>query len=133
MKETQSNATSHQGDQRDFEQRALRPDELVFNEDGLIPAIVQDSSDGTVLMMAYMDREALDRTLTQRKAWFFSRSRQTYWLKGESSKNVLKVCEIRYDCDADTLLLRVGVEGQGVACHTGRRSCFYRTLFSEEK
>lgn len=115
-----------------IEQRTLRPDELVFNDDGLIPVIVQDSSDGVVLMMAYMDKEALDRTLAQRKAWFYSRSRQAYWLKGETSGNVLRVHAIFYDCDADTLLLQVEVEGQGVTCHTGRRSCFYRTLISEE-
>lgn len=114
------------------EQRALRPDELRFDGDGLIPTIVQDERDGTVLMMAYMDKEALTRTLAQKRAWFYSRSRHTYWLKGETSGNVLNVENVAYDCDGDTLLLSVTVAGDGVACHTGARSCFYRSFDFEE-
>ena len=110
------------------EQRTLAPGELTYNSDGLIPAIVQDENDGTILMMAYMNEEALRRTLAQKKAWFYSRSRQTFWMKGETSGNVLNVSCVAYDCDGDTLLIKVTIEGDGVACHTGSRSCFYRTL-----
>lgn len=101
-------------------------DELKFSKDGLIPAIVQDHKNGDVLMLAYMNRESLRKTLESGETWFWSRSRQELWHKGETSGNVQKVKEIRYDCDADALL--VLVEQIGVACHTGERSCFYRTL-----
>ncbi|HAW60608.1 MAG TPA: phosphoribosyl-AMP cyclohydrolase, partial [Actinobacteria bacterium] len=100
--------------------------ELKFNEDGLIPAIVQDFKTGEVLMLAYMNQESLRRTLESGETWFWSRSRQELWHKGITSGNVQKVKEIRYDCDEDTLL--VLVEQIGVACHTGKRSCFYRML-----
>lgn len=100
--------------------------ELKFNEDGLIPTIVQDFKTGEVLMLAYMNEESLKRTLESGETWFWSRSRRELWHKGESSGNIQRVKEIRYDCDEDTLL--VLVEQIGVACHTGNRTCFYRTL-----
>lgn len=102
-------------------------EELKYDEKGLIPAIVQDAGNGEVLMLAYMNEESLKRTLNDGETWFWSRSRQEYWHKGETSGNVQKVKEIRYDCDKDTLLIKVEQVG-GVACHTGERSCFYRQL-----
>jgi phosphoribosyl-AMP cyclohydrolase / phosphoribosyl-ATP pyrophosphohydrolase len=102
------------------------PAELVFDAQGLAPAIVQDAEDGDVLMLAYVDREAVRRTLATGTTWFWSRSRGEYWNKGATSGNKQKVVEVRYDCDADALLILV--EPAGPACHTGRRSCFYRTL-----
>ncbi|MDR1615819.1 MAG: bifunctional phosphoribosyl-AMP cyclohydrolase/phosphoribosyl-ATP diphosphatase HisIE [Syntrophomonadaceae bacterium] len=104
--------------------------ELKYDEKGLIPAIVQDHTNGQVLMMAYMDEESLKRTLESGKTWFYSRGRQEYWLKGETSGNVQTVKDIRYDCDADTLL--VLVEQKGAACHTGHYSCFYRDQAGRE-
>ncbi|MCL2882230.1 MAG: phosphoribosyl-AMP cyclohydrolase [Coriobacteriia bacterium] len=101
---------------------------LKFNADGLIPAIVQDISDGAVLMLAWMNREALQRTLASGQTWFWSRSRARLWHKGEESGNVQEVREVRYDCDGDTLLIKVEQGGDCVACHTGHRSCFYRRL-----
>jgi phosphoribosyl-AMP cyclohydrolase len=98
-----------------------------FGADGLVPAIVQDASDGTVLMLGYMDAEALRRTLASGRSWFWSRSRGEYWCKGETSGNRQHVREVRYDCDGDTVLLVVDQEGGG-ACHTGERSCFFRTI-----
>jgi len=100
--------------------------ELKFDERGLIPAVVQQHDTGEVLMVAWMDAEALRRTVETGTTWFWSRSRQEHWNKGATSGNVQRVKEIRYDCDADTLL--VLVEQVGVACHTGARSCFFRTL-----
>lgn len=94
---------------------------------GLIPAVVQDGETGEVLMLAYMNEEAYRRTLETRRAWFFSRSRNAYWMKGESSGNVQEVEEVRVDCDADAILLRVRQVG-GAACHTGHRSCFHRKV-----
>ena len=101
---------------------------LKWNEQGLIPAIVQDSQSLEVLMLAWMNAESLQRTLDTGATWFWSRSRQELWHKGETSGNTQKVIEIRYDCDNDTLL--VLVEPAGPACHTGARSCFYRSLDS---
>ena len=98
---------------------------LKFDEKGLIPAVLQDWRDGTVLMVAYMNREAVRRTLKLKKSVFWSRSRKSFWLKGESSGNVQKVKELRIDCDGDCLLVKVEQIG-GAACHTGHRSCFYR-------
>ena len=98
-----------------------------FDADGLVPAIVQDAEDGTVLMLGYMNREALERTLTTGRTWFWSRSRQEYWCKGETSGDRQWVREVRYDCDADALLVVAEQEGRG-ACHTGNRSCFYRSF-----
>jgi phosphoribosyl-AMP cyclohydrolase len=97
--------------------------------DGLIPTIVQDATDGTVLTVAYMDAEALRRTLTSGRTWFFSRSRQEYWQKGETSGDRQYVREVRIDCDGDALVVLVDQHGKG-ACHTGERTCFYRTIGS---
>jgi phosphoribosyl-AMP cyclohydrolase len=106
--------------------------ELAFEKcDGLIPAIVQDHASGEVLMMAYMNREAWKATLSTGKATFWSRSRNQLWIKGESSGHTQLVQEIRVDCDADTILLRVIQQG-GAACHTGHPSCFYRQATGNE-
>src|SRR4030088_119963 len=101
--------------------------QLKFDAQGLIPAVVQDAKDGTVLMVAYMNREAVRRTLRLKKCVFWSRSRQSFWLKGESSGNVQKVKELRIDCDGDCLVVKVEQIG-GAACHTGPRSCFDRKV-----
>ncbi len=106
----------------------LSPDRLKYDAAGLIPAVIQDSSSGAVLMVGYMNREALQRTIESGRAWFWSRSRQKYWLKGESSGNFLTVCSIHVDCDADALLVKAVPEGEGVVCHTGRYSCFFNLL-----
>ena len=102
------------------------PLELKYDANGLIPAIVQDDSDNTVLMLAYMDAEALRRTVRTGLVTFWSRSRGEYWTKGETSGNVLRLKSIRKDCDLDALLVRA--EPAGPSCHTGNRSCFYRDL-----
>ncbi|ACL68986.1 bifunctional phosphoribosyl-AMP cyclohydrolase/phosphoribosyl-ATP diphosphatase HisIE [Halothermothrix orenii] len=103
---------------------------LNFDDRGLIPAVLQDVESRKVLMVAYMNREALVRTLETGKAWFYSRSRQKLWLKGETSGNYQLVKEIRIDCDSDTLLVLVKPEGP--ACHTGHESCFYRNILTEK-
>ena len=100
--------------------------ELKFDERGLIPAVVQDKDTGEVLMVAWMNAEALQLTLDTGQAHFWSRSRGALWHKGASSGNFLHVQEVRVDCDADTLLLKAMPDGP--ACHTGERSCFFRTL-----
>ena len=100
--------------------------ELSFDDLGLIPAIVQDADNGEVLMLAWMNRESLDATIEEGRTVFWSRSRQELWRKGETSGNVQHVEEIRLDCDADVLLVRV--HQLGAACHTGERSCFHREL-----
>jgi phosphoribosyl-AMP cyclohydrolase / phosphoribosyl-ATP pyrophosphohydrolase len=97
---------------------------LRFNEQGLIPAIVQDVATGRVLMLAYMNREALERTLATRLVHYWSRSRAQLWQKGETSGHIQHLRDLRYDCDADTLL--VIVEQEGAACHTGEPSCFFQ-------
>jgi len=103
-------------------------DRLDFDKSGgLVPAIVQDADTGEVLMLAYMNEEAFRRTLETGRAWYYSRSRDRYWMKGESSGHVQEVREVRVDCDADAVLLRVRQVG-GAACHTGHRSCFYRRV-----
>lgn len=102
-------------------------DEVKFDSDGLIPAISQDSQSGRILMVAWMNREALEQTVTSGAAVFWSRSRGKLWRKGESSGHTQRVREIRLDCDADVILLDVEQIG-GIACHTGRESCFYRKL-----
>jgi phosphoribosyl-AMP cyclohydrolase len=103
---------------------------LRFDENGLIPAIVQDASTGEVLMLAYMNAESLRRTLESGQAWFWSRSRQELWHKGATSGNFLNVKAILKDCDEDALVVKV--DPLGPACHTGERSCFYRTLDGED-
>jgi len=95
---------------------------LKRSADGLVPAVVQQFDSGEVLMLGWMDDEALHRTLTTGRATYWSRSRQTYWVKGDTSGNVQWVKEVRLDCDADTLLVKVDQEGP--ACHTGTRTCF---------
>jgi len=102
-------------------------DAIAWNDDGLVPAIAVDAEDGTLLMMAWMNREALSATLAEGYAVYWSRSRQRLWRKGEQSGHRQRIRELRLDCDGDTLLLRVDQQG-GIACHTGRRSCFYRRL-----
>jgi len=99
-----------------------------FDADGLLPAIVTDAASGEVLMFAWMSAEALALTLKTGIAHFWSRSRHRLWKKGEESGNLMRVSDLRTDCDQDVLWLKVSVEGQGVACHTGERSCFYRSL-----
>jgi len=99
---------------------------LKYNENGLIPAIVQDSDTGAVLMLAYMNRESLEKTLQTGETWFWSRSRRQFWHKGEQSGNVQKVEEIAYDCDRDTLLIKV--KQKGAACHEGYFSCFHNLI-----
>jgi phosphoribosyl-AMP cyclohydrolase len=101
-------------------------DGLKFDQHGLIPVVVQDGSSQEVLMVAWMNAQALALTRQTGEAHFWSRSRRSLWLKGETSGNVMRVIEMRIDCDQDTLLLRV--EPAGPACHTGERSCFFRRL-----
>lgn len=106
------------------------PDNLKFDEKGLIPAVVQDWRSNEVLMVAYMNAESVQRTVDTGLTWFWSRSRQKFWQKGETSGHVQRVKDILYDCDQDTLLVKV--EQTGPACHTGERSCFFRS-FSEKE
>ena len=101
-------------------------DDLKYNADGLIPAIVQDAANGRVLMMAWMNRASLEKTVQTGKTHFWSRSRQKFWMKGESSGHTQLVKDIAYDCDGDTLLIQV--EQVGAACHEGYRSCFFRSI-----
>jgi len=105
--------------------RAADMARISFNADGLVPAIVQEQGTGEVLMMAWMNEASLQKTLETGRTWFWSRSRQEYWCKGETSGDRQWVREARYDCDGDTLLFVVEQEGKG-ACHTGEHSCFYR-------
>ena len=100
--------------------------DVAFDGDGLVPCVVQDWRTGEVLMLAYMNREALERTLASGETHFWSRSRSELWHKGETSGNVQRLRSLRYDCDADALLALV--DPAGPACHTGERTCFYRTL-----
>ncbi len=104
----------------------MQPDELTFDERGLLPAIVQDAGTKQVLMLAWVDAEAVRRTLDSGTTWFWSRSRREYWNKGATSGHLQHVEEVRYDCDADALLMLVHADGP--ACHTGETSCFYREL-----
>ncbi|UCD57775.1 MAG: phosphoribosyl-AMP cyclohydrolase [Candidatus Hydrogenedentota bacterium] len=101
-------------------------DELKFDNNGLVPAIVQESRTGEVLMLAYVNREALERTIRSGRTHFYSRSRKKLWCKGEVSGNVQSVAEVRTDCDCDTVLIKV--RQKGAACHEGYKSCFYRKL-----
>jgi phosphoribosyl-AMP cyclohydrolase len=101
-------------------------EKLKFNGDGLIPAIIQEESTGRVLMMAWMNKEAVQKTVEQGKTVFWSRSRQKYWVKGETSGHVQVVKDLAFDCDGDTLLIQV--EQTGAACHEGYKSCFFRSI-----
>jgi phosphoribosyl-AMP cyclohydrolase / phosphoribosyl-ATP pyrophosphohydrolase len=103
-------------------------DTIIFDEKGLVPAVVQDVETKEVLMLAYMNRDALNQTVKTRKATYFSRSRQELWEKGETSGNTQKVVGLTYDCDADAILLQV--DQIGVACHTGEQSCFYNNVIT---
>lgn len=102
-------------------------DEVVFDADGLVPAIAQDGQSGRILMVAWMNREALQETVDTHRAVYWSRSRKRLWRKGEESGNTQQVSAVRLDCDGDVILLTVEQAG-GVACHTGRESCFFRKL-----
>jgi phosphoribosyl-AMP cyclohydrolase len=102
-------------------------DTITWNDDGLVPAIAQDTESGEILMMAWMNRESLLLTREHNRAVYWSRSRQKLWFKGEESGHVQALEEIRLDCDADVILLKVKQIG-GIACHTGRRRCFFRVL-----
>jgi len=104
----------------------FNPKNLKYDKKGLIPVVIQDYKTGEVLMLAYMNRESLRRTLKFGKTCFWSRSRRAYWIKGETSGNYQYVKQIAYDCDMDALLIKV--RQVGVACHTGNRSCFYRRV-----
>ena len=107
-----------------IEHANLDPSQLTYNDQGLIPCIVQDKLTGDVLMMAWMNEDSVSFTIQQKTTWFYSRSRACLWHKGESSGNTQKLVSLRYDCDADCLL--AGVIPAGPACHTGNKSCFYR-------
>jgi phosphoribosyl-AMP cyclohydrolase len=104
-------------------------DAVAFGADGLVPAIVQEAATGQVLMFAWLNREALERTLETGRTWFWSRSREEFWCKGETSGDRQYLREAYYDCDMDVLLFVVEQEGRG-ACHTGERSCFFRAFGS---
>jgi len=97
-----------------------------FDAAGLVTAVVSDAASGEILMLAHMNQEALDRTIASGEAWFWSRSRQAMWKKGETSGNVLRVVEMRIDCDQDAVWIKA--DPAGPACHTGERSCFYRRI-----
>lgn len=99
-----------------------------FDRDGLVTAIVVDAVDGAPLMVAHMNAEAISRTIETGRTWFYSRSRRELWEKGATSGERFEVTELRIDCDQDALLLKVRPLGKGAACHTGRRSCFYRRV-----
>ncbi len=101
-------------------------DKLKFNSDGLVPAIIQDLSTGRVLMMAWMNRASIEKTLATGRTHFWSRSRQKFWMKGESSGHTQQVKDFAFDCDGDTLLIQV--EQVGSACHEGYKSCFFRSV-----
>ena len=109
-----------------MENKVFKIGDLKFDQNGLIPAIVQDYKNNEVLMLAYMNKESLRRTLKLKKACYWSRSRKEYWVKGMTSGHFQFIKSIAYDCDMDTLLIRVRQVGK--ACHTGNRSCFYRKM-----
>jgi phosphoribosyl-AMP cyclohydrolase len=100
--------------------------EIKFDDKGLVPAIIQDADNGDVLMLGYMNEESLRRSIETGRTWFWSRSRQEYWCKGETSGNRQYIRAMSYDCDADALLVKV--RQVGPACHTGERSCFFRSI-----
>ena len=106
-------------------------DEIRFDKNGLIPAIAQDANSGKILMMAWMNRESLQLTAEKQQAVYWSRSRGKLWHKGEESGHTQNIVDIRFDCDEDVILLKVEQNG-GIACHTGRESCFYRQLQGDQ-
>lgn len=118
---------------KDEDLKPLETGELKYDQKGLIPAVIQDHKTGAVLMVGYMNEESLKRTLADKKVCFWSRSRQEYWIKGETSGNIFELESIRADCDADALLLKVTPRGPGVACHTGRYSCFFNNINSSHR
>jgi phosphoribosyl-ATP pyrophosphohydrolase/phosphoribosyl-AMP cyclohydrolase len=105
-------------------------DKIHYDEKGLVPAVIQDASTGEVLMLGYMNKESLSRTMKSGEVWFFSRSRQELWHKGETSGNIIKVKDIKYNCENNSLL--VTAYPTGPVCHTGNRTCFYRELKEEQ-
>ena len=105
-------------------------DDVLWNQDGLVPAITQDALSGRVLVLAWMNREALETTVLEQRAVYWSRSRKKLWRKGEESGNILKLIELQIDCDSDAILLKVEAVN-GIACHTGRESRFYKTLYGD--
>ncbi len=109
---------------------SFNPSDLTFNDAGLIPVIAQDAKSHEVLMLAWMNAEAVTRTLETRRVTYWSRSRQSFWIKGETSGHTQELVEFRFDCDQDCLL--VLVNQTGAACHTGRRHCFYRPVKGDE-
>jgi phosphoribosyl-ATP pyrophosphohydrolase/phosphoribosyl-AMP cyclohydrolase len=117
-----------QHDQNDKERSGSLLDQIKYDASGLVPAVVQDAKDGQILMVAYMNREALRRTLESGATCFWSRSRQEYWVKGATSGNTQRVVRVAVDCDHDSIL--VVVEQKGVACHTGNRSCFFSEILA---
>ncbi len=120
----------------EHQKEALKPleiKELKYDQNGLLPAVIQDERNNAVLMVGYMNEEAIRRTLNSGKVCFWSRSRQEYWVKGETSGNFFALQSIYADCDADTLLAKVIPLGPGLACHTGRYSCFFNTLAGFEQ
>ena len=108
----------------------MNTEKIVFDEKGLVPAIVQDANTGEVLTLAYMNEQSLALSLEQGETWFYSRSREELWHKGETSGNTQKIIDIKYDCDGDALVVRV--LPQGPACHTGSQSCFTEKLYENE-
>lgn len=107
----------------------MRPEDLKYDDRGLLPAVVQDADSKEVLMLAWVDEEAVRRTIDSHTTWFWSRSRSEYWNKGATSGNLQHVVDLRYDCDSDALLMLVHADGP--ACHTGEVSCFYRSFAGE--
>ena len=105
-------------------------EDIKFNEQGLVPAIIQDADTGEVLMLGYINAEALQRTLSSGEAWFYSRSRQELWHKGETSGNIIKVHELWKDCDSDTILVKG--KPAGPVCHTGNKTCFFQQLTGQD-
>ncbi|MEB3224378.1 MAG: bifunctional phosphoribosyl-AMP cyclohydrolase/phosphoribosyl-ATP diphosphatase HisIE [Synechococcus sp.] len=111
-------------------QGAIPLEQVRFNEQGLVPAIAQDYLDGTVLMLAWMNRESLEKTMATGEAWYWSRSRQELWHKGATSGHIQKIQSLRYDCDSDAILMAIEQVGD-IACHTGERSCFHQVDHSK--
>jgi phosphoribosyl-AMP cyclohydrolase len=105
-------------------------EQLKYDSNGLIPAIIQEQSTGRVLMLAWMNKESLQKTIETGKTWFWSRSRKKFWMKGETSGHVQTVKDVAFDCDADCVLIQV--EQAGAACHEGYKSCFFRSIHGEE-